>query len=463
MNYIALNETQLLRFSHHWFWGLCFDYKKSHSLLDAALTLNRNADLREKLEKSVDGFNQRSWLTRSLFWLLNYHQYRLHYYQLQGYWSLQLYQKGITMFSESNRSSFLAAGGFFVAAASLFAIKIVPQKMSSSLNWFSSKISPLISKQNFTQLPETDVAIEPEFDETSLQLMRLDADEGVAQTISTNPLPLPYFVVESTMLRALTTLGITAQVNEQITLATLKVAYDQSRLQTHPDKSGVDNHSAFIAVTEAYDALITLIQEQNSQNGLQFNSSLFDELEKMKQGIRVLNQGIAELRESNLKMSESLNCLDRKIITLRKNLELYEQNKKEVEEHIKRQQEHEKRQQEREKRQQEREKEQQELDIAQKKIIKNQIIRLNKEFNFPELTEKTLQAYCSDPQSFIRKIREQEQIEKNKMVMVEEQPQGVPDETSSAALNKTVVFFKKPSQKPEALKGKVKTSFTCFK
>jgi hypothetical protein len=400
MDYIALSATQLSRFSHHWFWGLCGNNKQGYSLCDAALALQQNTALRQATEASVDGFNQRPWLIRSLCWLLNYRQYRFHYYQLQGYWSLQLYQKGVTMFSEPTRTTVGRTGVFVAAVNSILTINIVPKKIRPSLKWFSLKIRSFMVNHNLITLSETPNSVEFQVEAESSQLTELNPSHHFEQTTLNNSVEISYFTVQEAMLPALTTLGMVAQVGDHIAFSTLKSAYNLARLQTHPDKSGIDNHSAFVAMTEAYNNLITQIQEQNSQTGLQSNFPFYDELEKMKEEIVIMRDEIAILHDDNIQMKMEVKQND---IKLQKIAERITRHK----EHEKRQQELEKQQQKYKKRQQECKMDQEELDIALKQETKKYIIDLNKIYNFPALTEETLLAYCNEPHSFFKKISDQ--------------------------------------------------------
>ena len=59
MNCIALNETQLSRFSHHWFWGWRVDKHAKQNLYDAVLRLEQCPKAREKIEDEVERIQQK--------------------------------------------------------------------------------------------------------------------------------------------------------------------------------------------------------------------------------------------------------------------------------------------------------------------------------------------------------------------------------------------------------------------
>lgn len=305
MHYVALQKQTLSRFSHHWFWGLCVDKNQNHSLLDSALYLQLNPARREILESRVEVINQQYWPIRWVYWLFNVQQYRLRYYQLQGYWSLRLFEKGAPMFSENDHSAVKMAGVFIVTTASMLAIKTIPSRMKESLQWFSSKIRPFIANQNIRSVPESPESpesIEPIAIE-STELISLALSQRNPQPVTSNDVGAAHFTVEPKMIAPLRTLGLPINVGDHLTLDALKLAYNKARLQTHPDKLRTEEHTAFVEVINAYETLLSLIQEQLI--GLSHATS-----DSFQCGdVDSVRQQIASMREENETMFKEIRIM----------------------------------------------------------------------------------------------------------------------------------------------------------
>uniref|UniRef100_UPI00105599A3 hypothetical protein n=1 Tax=Legionella yabuuchiae TaxID=376727 RepID=UPI00105599A3 len=136
MHYLALNQQQLSRFSHHWFWGLRADISCHYNLGNAAADLEKDVVLRQRCEEKIARIIQRTWIIRAFYWFFNISQYRTQYYQLQAYYADQLYKKGVIMLSETEQERIHAAGAFIVttAAGSLVAKWLIPY-LKPSLAW----------------------------------------------------------------------------------------------------------------------------------------------------------------------------------------------------------------------------------------------------------------------------------------------------------------------------------------
>lgn len=279
MNYVGLSQHQLMRFSHHWFWGLCVDTENDGNLYDSALYLEQNQGLRQVMEADVEIMNKKTWLIRSLYWLFNYNQYRENYYQLQGYWSLQLYNKVESMFIQNlmaNVGQFegvsLLAFAVTVTVTGAIAINYLTSPVLQSLAWFSDKIFPFVEEQNIKILPETPDTHEVKTSVKSLP-EALSPQQDETRTMTADAAAALSFVVRSGMLNHLRTLGINSSIGATVSLDALKTAYKAGCLRTHPDKTGTHNDAEFKLVGSAYNQLLDLIKQDSSSDRFSYQSA----------------------------------------------------------------------------------------------------------------------------------------------------------------------------------------------
>lgn len=287
MNYMGLSSKQLSRFSHHWFWGICIDKRQDDNLHLAALGLQQNPELRKAMDEKIQRINQRHWFISSLYWLTNYNQYRLNYYQLQGYWSLQLYNKVQKMFEENmfQKTGPVEAGEIVAfAVAGALAVKYLAPTVLSSLSWFSNKIMHHISKKNIKAVPDTPEQKTPA---PGIPLPGVDVTPQQNTTRPIVPQPNNNFIIDENMLKNLRILGINSQVKESISFDTLKAAYKAARLRTHPDKTGGANSEAFVEVNNAYNQLIEQIHTNllPATNSTSTRYNFFEKIDEIKKDL----------------------------------------------------------------------------------------------------------------------------------------------------------------------------------
>ena len=304
MKYLALNREQLSRFSHHWLWGRRVDNQHENTLYDAALTLESDELLRQQREEEIARMSQRTWMIRATCWFLNVGNYRAHYYQLQAYYSWQLYQKGIAMFSEQDQALVNASGVFIITAGAALAAAWVAPYMKQSLAWFSQALFPSLLSQDKIKVCDAQTA--PNVP---------DADSPVL------------FIVDERMLDGLETLGITGGLGDSVSLEVLKSAYRKSCLRTHPDKTKSDNNAAFIAVVDAYNRILSCIEQGLSSKKSEMGSGLFNKI----------NQDIARMKEETIQMMEEAVQMKEKAIWIQKELQRISEAASEVMAHSRRQ------------------------------------------------------------------------------------------------------------------------------
>lgn len=304
LTYIALNQNQLSRLGHHWLWGLTRDNSSSKNLWDAVEILEKAPSKKEELQRKIESINSKNRFMRGLYWLFNIDQYRFHYYQLQAYWSWQLFQKGASMpiinnlFNEGlsmDVSQSLILGAFAVGITSFAVAKILPQSACASLLEFSTRLISLAPELTLTQVPSSETSIVPHTVSENAHLSSPTTAEIKA-----------FFIVRPSMLKPLQRLKIEAQVGQKITLNALRSVYKQLCLETHPDihKGSSDK---FIKVNQAYEALLKLIQKE--QDISLDNESCFDTAARIQ-------QEIVELQQENQRFQREVSEIDTEIDTM---------------------------------------------------------------------------------------------------------------------------------------------------
>lgn len=313
MSYLALNEKILSRFSHHWFWGLTYMGKgHENTLYNAAISLQSNDSLRKKTEEHVIRIAQRNLVIRAICWFLNLGQYRAHYYQVEAYYSWQMYQKGHCMFSGNDLAYVNIAGAFIVTAGAVLATTLVSPYLKQSSAWFREKmLSFFISSHNMQVLPETKITTpQREADDESLSLitvpLRLSSSLVATHVLRHNL--QGGFTVTTDMLTHLEKLGIHGVVGKFIPFEELKLAYRENRRLTHPDKGKSIDTTAFVVVTNAYEKLLLLIEGDLASKDCYSNSgmSLSEVLNKMRQEIHVMHQETVEMTEGSDQMLDEM-------------------------------------------------------------------------------------------------------------------------------------------------------------
>lgn len=307
MNYIGLSKQRLTRFSHHWFWGLLVDEQQGENLYDCAFYLQQNPELRQEMEDDVETINLKNWLVRSFYWLFNFNQYRSHYYQLQGYRSLQLYHEVETMLLE-NVGPVEGGALFALAVASVVAIKYIATPALESLAWFSDKV--------FSYIPNQDIRIiSPATQNRSVMsrevVLSPDAvlpQQNEARTMTSDS--SFNFTVRSSMLDALQTLGVNSRVGGSVSLEAVKSAYKAACLRTHPDKTGSQNDVEFKLIGSAYSQLLNLIERELSSEAVSSNSGLglFADINDVNRRLAILKK---EQEQANKDVSSVLDELQR--------------------------------------------------------------------------------------------------------------------------------------------------------
>ena len=313
MSYLALNQKVLSQFSLHWFWGLTYmGQGHENTLYTAATVLQGNDSLRKKTEEHVIRITQRNSIVRAVYWFLNLGQYRTHYYQIEAYYSWQMYQKGVCMFSGNDLAYVNVAGAFIVTAGAVLATTLASPHLKQSSAWFREKmLSFFISSHNMQVLPETKMAPpQGEADDESLSLitvpMRLSSSLVATQAPRHNL--QGGFTVTTDMLTHLEKLGIHGMVGKFILFDELKLAYRENRRLTHPDKGKSIDTTAFVVVTDAYEKLLLLIDGDLAAKDCYSGSrmSLSEVLNKMRREIHVMHQETVEMTEGSDQMLDEM-------------------------------------------------------------------------------------------------------------------------------------------------------------
>ena len=309
MNCIALHETQLSRFSHHWLWGLRVDQHAKPNLYDAVLRLEQRPKEREKIEDDVERVQQKSGFIRLFFWLFNIRQYRFHYYQINAYRSWQLYNQGKSMLSEIsqphvtvNYTNALLIGAFMVvSSATIIANLLSPQKRKMLAEFTLSllRVSPGLKKV---------VLVTPRVTETLDMPASLNrSTESSMDTLDTEP----YFVVTTSMLDPLAALSLAEpSPGAHISFKTLKEAFNQARLNTHPDKTS-GRSEAFIKVTEAYQSLLSEIKKQETYPQSPSNNLYRTQFVDEEMGR--LDRALSSLRDERIEISRAVQAYAQRV------------------------------------------------------------------------------------------------------------------------------------------------------
>ena len=250
LNFVALQKKHLLRYSHHWFWGFRVDKPVKESLFDLATQLDSDAENRNKLEHQIETIGERTWLVRALYWLFNYKQYRLHFYQLQAYIALKCYQQGSEMLGEEDKRKVELDGAFWtdsLRVVTQWTVVPLGTHVVRGFSWFYELAMPTLSagikyiKAPWEAAPPAEGAASP-----------------APQSTTGN------FNVQTEMLSSLEVLGIIKQPGASLSVTELKKAYRKRCLETHPDKAGEASREAFIAVQEAYEGILSLLEHDHA-------------------------------------------------------------------------------------------------------------------------------------------------------------------------------------------------------
>jgi hypothetical protein len=90
------------------------------------------------------------------------------------------------------------------------------------------------------------------------------------------------FIVNPEMLTPLRTLGLIKKIGDVVVFSELKRAYLKRSKETHPDKTG-DTGVAFVAVTKAYEALISIVEQELPAGGERYAESEGSLIAKMNE------------------------------------------------------------------------------------------------------------------------------------------------------------------------------------
>lgn len=124
------------------------------------------------------------------------------------------------------------------------------------------------------------------------------------------------FIVTTTMLPALATLGMDLTLNQTLTLDDVKHHYKQKARKLHPDRNKSTNaHAEFLELQSAYDTLKTLIQRQLDPLGLSaeltaYFNALDEELNELQQGYKDLGQTITRYNQNADQFIQGVNALN---------------------------------------------------------------------------------------------------------------------------------------------------------
>ena len=314
MRYLALNAKKLKQLSHHRLWGLGTNRRESGTLYDAAVELQTNQELRTAIEQQIVDMYQRHWLIHMVCWLFNWNQYRLHHYQLQAYWSWQLYQRGSAMFSGEERLGIEAKGAFWVAGSVvglLFLSNRVWPIAARSLTWFSNHMAAYLSDYkiidgilNVEEAPSDTMTGEILADVSSIVV--LDSVRS-RPSITMPPIVSTGFTVRVGfgLVEALAILGLPKNINDFVTIDAIKEAYRESCKRTHPDKTLRDTTAEFQAVSKAYKDITAFVEHkagtssEDDSDILGNRGDIFAQMVAFEKKLDELLLSLRKLREHN--------------------------------------------------------------------------------------------------------------------------------------------------------------------
>ena len=283
MGYLALSKDSLTRLSHHWLWGLRVDNTSGENFYCAAEYLQKTPSVREKIQEQLALVSQYTFFFQILYWLFNFNDYRLHYYQLQAYLSWELYKEGEKMFTNVSSWGVTLPEGFIlgtatIASFALFARQPLQPHIKRGMEWFSHNVRglfPKVIERADVSERETVAELNPSQPPLTTALVVTSnpalAEQGVAISSGLDDEANPILIDEE-MLAPLAILGISKPIGYALTFKELKYSYHQSCLKTHPDITRTASNNEFRATKEAYERLLSIIRQK-----LSTDSSLSDD------------------------------------------------------------------------------------------------------------------------------------------------------------------------------------------
>lgn len=276
MRYIALSPDQLKRLRHHRWKGLGLSDEKDDALYQAALALQDNPKLRERLEHKLLQVLQKPGVIRFILWLTNWNQYRSNFYHMHAYWSLQFHQRGLNMFSgnghEGTSKGSTVRQIFWLTAASGSAVfgALWPYVKTSS-TWFGDQATYYLGYDG-ANIPHLD----------DMQPQPSVPNEGEQLKVVEEIMP------------SLAILGINKKANELISFNEIKKAYYQLCLLTHPDKTQKDTKAAFIKVDDAFKIIFEYVSNGSSPHRTANNEQLARQMANLAKQMDELFRGWQE-------------------------------------------------------------------------------------------------------------------------------------------------------------------------
>lgn len=253
--------------SHHWLWGLRVDKAAQDNLYLAALRLEKNATVRGNIETQLERVHQYSKFFQVLYWISNWGNYRLHYYQFQANLSWQLYQSEKKMFNNTNGieegwQGNLAMGVTILFGAAWLGVPLKPH-IKQGMAWFSHR-----AKSYFPNVvkKERNPSSRPESSANPMANTGTNHAELPSNTAEGSDCALP-ITISDDMVQPLLRLGITKQPGDTLSFKELKSVYHKRCLETHPDKTGTASHAEFSAIQKAYEDLSSILHQTLSTNG----------------------------------------------------------------------------------------------------------------------------------------------------------------------------------------------------
>jgi len=268
-----------------------------------ALLLHDNTPEKLRIIEQVNNLLQQrgvlGWLRRGLYWMFNVEHYRTNYYTLQGYFSWRIYEEGITMLSEQVQNQVKASGGFLIEPSSKN--DSIVESLVTGANHvgrgvkfiaYTTLISPLrwVAKTALSHFSE----------KKEFPVVQLD----ISKT---------HFEVNKDMVLALKTLGIEAFTGQRLLFSSLKAAYRESCLRTHPDRTQ-GKHEDFIRMQSAYEELTRLIEAASGPIGLP---------PELKKYFSDLDEQMDELNSRYCDLRSDITHLDERLHQHCKNVEVH--------------------------------------------------------------------------------------------------------------------------------------------
>lgn len=279
-DFIALNQQQLSRFSYHWLKGLAIKKEGERTLFDEALRLENDPFEVTRLKEQEEFLSRQLWLIQLIFWIFNINRYRENYYHLYSYYSYTHYIEGYKKMNIEDQKKAIAIGGFLTLVGGI---------LIHRSQWFQRIINPYLPV-NLQKKPAFTL------DENELFYMNVTSYSSIQNdfTSSHNRTEEEHisdienhgndnFLVIAAMQPLLMILNIHAPLGTYYSLTSLKKAYRQCLIKTHPDKTGRDSSQELIAVMDVYKQILQLINEKNS---------LFELLEKELEAWKILRKNI---------------------------------------------------------------------------------------------------------------------------------------------------------------------------